>query len=60
MHERGLTQADLAEMLGYTQPHIANIVNGKAIISDKFRWRWHEAFGSKAMRVLNGDNNAKP
>lgn len=59
MHEKGLTQAELATKLGYTQPHIANIINGKAKIGDRFRWRWHEAFGAKAMRVLNGDDDGK-
>lgn len=59
MHEKGLTQAELAAKLGYTQPHIANVINGKDPITDKFRWRWHEAFGAKAMKVLNGDDDAK-
>ena len=60
MHEKGLTQAELAEKLGYSQPHIANIINGKDPINDKFRWRWLEAFGVSAMRVLNGDDHDTP
>jgi transcriptional regulator with XRE-family HTH domain len=60
MHEKRLTQAELAEKLGYTQPHIANIINGKAEINDKFRWRWLEAFGPSALRVLNGDDKQEP
>ena len=56
MHEKGMTQAELAEKLGYSQPHIANIINGKDPVTDKFRWRWLEAFGPSALRVLNGDS----
>lgn len=58
MHEKGMTQAELADKLGYSQPHIANIINGKSKINDKFRWRWQEAFGAKALRVLNGHDGA--
>ena len=58
MHEKGLTQAELAERLGYSQPHVANVINGKSKVNDKFRWRWQEAFGAKALKVLNGDDDA--
>jgi plasmid maintenance system antidote protein VapI len=59
MHKKGLTQAELADKLGYTQPHIANIINGKAKIGDRFRWRWVKEFGPAALRVLDGDGEAK-
>ena len=59
MQEKGLTQAELAAKLGYSQPHIANVINGKTPVNDKLRWRWQEAFGHKALKVLNGDDDAK-
>ncbi len=59
MRERGYTQAELAEKLGYSQAHIANLANGKDTVSDKFRWRWVEVFGPAALKVLNGGDDAK-
>lgn len=58
MQERGYTQAELAEKLGYSQPHIANLINGKDQVSDKFRWRWVKVFGPADLKVLDGDDEA--
>ncbi len=59
MQERGYTQAELAEKLGYSQPHIANLINGKDTVSDKFRWRWVKVFGPADLKVLNGGDDGK-
>lgn len=58
LHEKNMTQAELAERLGYRQSHISMIINGERDITDGFRWRWQEAFGAKALRFLNGDGEA--
>ena len=59
MRERGYTQAELAEKLGYSQAHIANLANGKDTVSDKFRWRWVKVFGPADLKVLNGGDDGK-
>jgi antitoxin component HigA of HigAB toxin-antitoxin module len=58
MRERGYTQAELAEKLGYSQAHIANLANGKDMVSDKFRWRWVEVFGPASLKVLDDNHEA--
>ena len=37
---------------------VSGIVNGKRKPTDAFRWRWMEAFGGGALKVLNGDDDA--
>ena len=58
MRERGYTQTELADKLGYSQPHIANLINGKDQVSDKFKWRWLEVFGPSALRYVDGGEDA--
>lgn len=61
LHEKNMTQAELAKTLQYDLSYINQIVNGKRRVTNSFRWRWQEAFGTRALRVLNGeDENAKP
>jgi plasmid maintenance system antidote protein VapI len=57
--EKNMTQTHLAELLEYDVSYVNQIINGKRPITDAFRWRWQEAFGSKALRVLNGEDDAK-
>lgn len=56
--ERGMTQTELADKLGYEQSHVAMVISGKRRVTDGFRWRWLEAFGPSALHVLNGDDDA--
>ena len=58
LHEKGLTQGQAAELLGYSQNYINQVINGKMEPTAAFRWRWQEAFGAKALRVLNGGDDA--
>ena len=58
LHEKGLTQGQAAELLGYSQNYINQVINGKMEPTAAFRWRWQEAFGAGALRVLNGDDGA--
>lgn len=60
LHQKGMTQAELAEKLGYEQSHIAMVISGQRRITDGFRWRWLEAFGPSALRVLNGNGDEQP
>lgn len=57
LHEKGLTQGQVAELLGYSQNYVNQVANGKMEPTSAFRWRWQEAFGSEALRVLNGGNH---
>jgi len=57
-HEKGLTQGQVAELLGYTQNYVNQVANGKIKPTPAFRWRWQEAFGGGALRVLDGDDHA--
>lgn len=57
LHEKGLTQGQAAELLGYSQNYINQLANGKEPTA-AFRWRWQEAFGTEALRVLNGEDDA--
>ncbi len=53
-----MTQTELAAKLGYDVSHVSMVIRGQRRITDGFRWRWQEAFGAKAMKVLNGDDEA--
>ncbi len=53
-----MTQRQLADQLDYDLSYVNQIINGKRKPTDAFRWRWQEAFGTKALRVLNGDDEA--
>lgn len=59
LHEKGLTQGQVAELLGYSQNYVNQVANGKVLPTPAFRWRWQEAFGGGALRVLDGDGEAK-
>ena len=56
IHEKNMSMTRLAEVLDYDVSYISLVVNGKRPITDAFRWRWLEAFGPSALRVLNGDS----
>ena len=58
IQERGMTQGQLAELLGYSQNYVNQVANGRIVPTDAFRWRWQNAFGGGALKVLNGDDNA--
>lgn len=56
-----MTQAELAAKLNFHQSYISMVIKGDRPITDAFRWRWQEAFGARALRVLNGETpDAKP
>lgn len=58
INQKGMTQTELAAKLGYDVSHVSMVIRGQRRITDGFRWRWQEAFGAKAMKVLNGDDEA--
>lgn len=41
----GMTQAELADKLGYNEAYISMIISGKRTPKDAFRWRWLQTFG---------------
>ncbi len=58
MQTTDMTQTEIAARLGYKPSHVSMVINGKRRITDGFRYRWQEAFGSGALRYLNGDDDA--
>ena len=61
LRDKEMTQGKLADVLGYDVSYVNQIINGKRKVTDAFRWRWMEAFGAAALRVLennNGDGGA--
>lgn len=60
LHEKGLTQGQVADLLGYSQNYVNQVANGKMEPTPAFRWRWQEAFGGEALRVLNGGDHDTP
>lgn len=59
LKDKDMTQGQLAERLGYDLSYVNQIINGKRKPTDAFRWRWMEAFGAEAVRVLNGDGHTQ-
>ena len=57
--EKSMTQTELAARLGYDLSYVNQIINGRKRITDAFRWRWQSEFGARALRVLNGEDDAK-
>lgn len=58
LKDKGMTQRQLADQLDYDLSYVNQIINGKRKPTDAFRWRWQEAFGTRALKVLNGDDDA--
>lgn len=54
LHENGLTQGQVAELLGYTQNYVNQVANGKIKPTPAFRWRWLSAFG-QPLEDTNGN-----
>lgn len=48
MEERGWTQAELAERLGYSVKHVSQLVNGKVPLSEEAAMRLERVLGSTA------------
>lgn len=48
MEERGWTQAELAERLGYSVKHVSQLVNGKVPLSEEAAMRLERVLGSPA------------
>jgi len=46
LHERGLTEADLAERTGMTQTSVAALVAGKALLTEDIARRLESALGA--------------
>jgi len=58
LHERNMTQTELADKLGVQPSYVSMIISGDRAVTDAFRWRWLQAFGAEAVRVLNGEDDA--
>jgi len=58
--DSGLTQAQLAERMGTTQPYIARLENAKAIPTMKTFLRIAEATGTRAKFLLERSAIAEP
>lgn len=56
--EREYTQAELARQLEISEAMVSLLIHNKRHVSNALRWRWQEAFGAKALRYLNGDDDA--
>ena len=48
IEERGWTQTELAERLGYSEKHVSQLVNGKVPLSDEAAMRLERVLGSTA------------
>ena len=48
LEERGWTQVELADRLGYTPKHVSQLINGKATITDDTAVRLERVLGSSA------------
>lgn len=59
LHERNMTQTELADKLGVQPSYVSMIISGDRAVSDAFRWRWMQVFGAEAVRVLNGDGHTQ-
>lgn len=58
IQEHGMTQAQLADRLGYSQNYVNQVANKRIAPTDAFRWRWQKAFGPETLWILNGDDHA--
>lgn len=56
--DRGMSQGDLARATRYDPAAISNFISGKRRINETFRWRWMEAFGVRALHVLDSNDDA--
>ena len=53
LHERNMTQAELADQLGVDESLISHIMAGRRRITPGFRYIWLDTFGIAALRFLN-------
>lgn len=54
LRARHMTQGDLARALGFATAHVNRVLNGKMVLSDRFRWRFAELYGYDTARELLG------
>ncbi len=54
LHERNMTQTELADKLGVQPSYVSMIISGDRAVSDAFRWRWLSAFG-QPLEDTNGN-----
>jgi len=59
MRENHITQAQLADRLGYHRVTVAKIINGMIPLTDAFRWRFAQAFGFDLAAELFGNGDSE-
>lgn len=51
--EKNMTQAELADLLGYSESLMSLVINGKRPVSYALRYKWLEQFGIAALTYLD-------
>lgn len=53
LYDKGMTQADLAEILGISQPLVSNVIRGKRGIPAYYMEKMTEYFGEEVIKLYN-------